>query len=98
MTNVTGTASSCPIWARLVGDFPTDAIPGLPLRFAYRDPNRRTQVAAYFECSNCRSVSLIKATPPRCPICGMTKGMILGREEKQEILRPAVPAVESGKL
>jgi hypothetical protein len=55
-------------------------------------------VAAYFECSNCRSVSLIKATPPRCPICGMSKGMILGREEKQGILQPAVPAVESGKL
>jgi hypothetical protein len=56
-------------------------------------------VAAYFECSNCRSVSLIRATPPRCPICGMTKGMILGREEKhEEILQPAFPAVESGKL
>ena len=56
-------------------------------------------MAAYFECSNCRSVSLIKATPPRCPICGMSKGMILGRDEKQEkFLRPAVPAVEGGKL
>jgi hypothetical protein len=56
-------------------------------------------VAAYFECSNCRSVSLIKATPPRCPICGMSKGMILGREEKrEEILQPIVPALESGKL
>ena len=55
-------------------------------------------MAAYFECSNCRSVSLIKATPPRCPICGMSKGMILGREEKRGILQPVVPAVESSKL
>ena len=57
------------------------------------------QVAAYFECGNCRSVSLIKATPPRCPICGMSKGMILGREARhEEILPPAIPAIESGKL
>ena len=56
-------------------------------------------MAAYFECSNCRSVSLIRATPPRCPICGMSKGMILGRDEKQEEILPAgVPAIESGKL
>ena len=56
-------------------------------------------MATYFDCSNCRSVSLIKATPPRCPICGMSRGMILGREEKQEEILPSVvPAVESGKL
>ena len=78
--------------------FPDRREPGIPLRFAYQDRTESAQVAAYFECSNCRSVSLIKATPPRCPICGMTKGMILGREEKQGILQPAVPATESGKL
>jgi hypothetical protein len=56
-------------------------------------------VAAYFECSNCRSVSLIRTTPPRCPVCGMKNGMILGRDEEEEILLPpVVPAVESGKL
>jgi Zn finger protein HypA/HybF involved in hydrogenase expression len=56
-------------------------------------------VAAYFECSSCRSVSLIRTTPPRCPVCGMKNGMILGREENQELLiPPPVPAVEGGKL
>jgi len=80
-------------------EFPDRREPGIPLRFAYHDWTKRAQVAAYFECSNCRSVSLIRATPPSCPICGMTKGMILGREEKrEEILQPAVPAIESGKL
>jgi hypothetical protein len=37
-------------------------------------------------------------TPPRCPVCGMKNGMVLGREEDQEILQPpALPAVENGK-
>ena len=55
-------------------------------------------MAAYFECSNCRSVSLIKATPPRCPICGMKNGMILGREESEEFpVAQPVPAIESRK-
>ena len=55
-------------------------------------------MAAYFECSNCRSVSLIRATPPRCPICGMKNGMILGREEPAERVPQPVPAIENGKL
>ena len=80
-------------------EFPDRRGPAIPLRSAYHGTERKSPVAAYFECSNCRSVSLIKAAPPRCPICGMSKGMILGREEKrEEILQPIVHAIESGKL
>jgi hypothetical protein len=37
-------------------------------------------------------------TPPRCPVCGMKNGMILGRDEHVEILLPQpLPATENSK-
>jgi hypothetical protein len=52
-------------------------------------------MAAYFECSNCKAVTQILTSPPRCSKCGRGNGMIVSRNGHEEAPKEPAPAVKA---
>ena len=54
-------------------------------------------MAAYFECSNCGNIAPIQSTPPKCPACGRGNGMILSRDDSEEVQPSPTLVSDDGK-
>jgi hypothetical protein len=57
----------------------------------------KATMAAYLDCSTCKSVTLISTIPPRCAVCGSSHGMVVSRAGELDPQSTSAPLAAAGK-